>query len=165
LYKLSRAILNRRVTRRTEGDAALRLTVRVTQQPMFRPAQKVDIKSSTAPWMPALTFGIIAAGCILTVFAAITTRRLRYAFTWRMPTLFRHLCDAHLFSPSCLRLVRMIVGNYRPLQPAADADPLGSDTSLTTSAVSRFPACRATSASATMPQQAPLSSTTGTRLI
>ena len=62
-------------------------------------------------------------------------------------------------------LIRVIVENYRSLQPAADADPLDSETSLTTSAVSLFSACLAMSASATMPQQAPLASTTGTRLI
>src|SRR5205085_5523623 len=50
-------------------------------------------------------------------------------------------------------------------RPAADADALDADTSLTTSAVSRRLACCAMSASATMPQQAPLASTTGTRLI
>src|SRR5215207_3155992 len=50
-------------------------------------------------------------------------------------------------------------------QPVADADVLDSDTSRTTSAVSRFLACLAMSASATMPQQAPPASTTGTRLI
>src|SRR5205085_407037 len=50
-------------------------------------------------------------------------------------------------------------------RPAADADALDADTSLTTSAVSRRLACCAMSASATMPQQAPLASTTGARLI
>lgn len=93
----------------------------------------------------------------------------------RPPFVLRiYTADARIFlSPLCCpssfsfvpTLVRVIVENYRSFQSAADADPLDSETSLTTSAVSRFPACLAMSASATMPQQAPLASTTGTRLI
>src|SRR6266446_5133612 len=49
--------------------------------------------------------------------------------------------------------------------PAEDAAPLGSDTSLRTSTAALLLACSAMSASATMPQQEPAASTTGTRRI
>jgi len=55
--------------------------------------------------------------------------------------------------------------HQRALAEAADADAVGSDTSFTICPATFLPVLRAMSASATMPEMEPRSSTTGTRLI